>query len=161
MREAQGGALESLPQGFRGGLLIFSAGHTYAYTHIYPPIHSWTMPSSTLVLEPTRPSVQLGSRGRESWSHVPQGQCLPGVELIRPTPMAVPEKSCQPALKAPVDPGEFREGGNTEGWRGGCRNLQRARRMLALGSLHGWLCDFGRVISPLCASASSSINEDL
>lgn len=84
------------------------------------------------------------------------------LELTRPTPMTVPENpSCQSALKT-LWALEFRE---CRGHRGNGRvdvgYLQRARVMLALDPLHFWLCHLRPVISPLCASASSSVNGDL
>lgn len=97
---------------------------TYTLTP-FTPVHSWTMPSSTLALEPTGPEVGEGRAG------LMLHKVSAYLEYIRPTPMAVPEKSCQPALKAPLDPGEFREGGYTEGWGSGCKDLQSARRMMA------------------------------
>lgn len=57
MREAQAWEFESLPRGMVGGVcFVFSVGHTSAYT-TFTPIHSWTMPSSTLALEPIGPCV--------------------------------------------------------------------------------------------------------
>lgn len=84
-----------------GVAFIFSAGHTLLPT--FTPIHSWTMPSCTLALETTGPSDQLGSGRGQSWPPAPRlGAYL---ELIRPTPMAIPEKSSLSAcLEGPCGP---------------------------------------------------------